>query len=370
LDREQVQGKPPRDHRVDPVVADQERSYPREVNEKGRGTMNIRHRHRRRAALVAAACLALFLAAGAAQAATPPAKLLRTYEPVTQFDSHESFLPTSVQSFIADSDLEQLVAGNWVLVNPDPEPGELPQPGTGIWRLNQDSCTPAAPIGGLACYAPAWDQGSGGPGVYGRVVKVGDGIVLQYWYFYYDDVYSYLYPPSDVIWQAHEGDWEVVNVVLSEQEEPLSVGYSQHCLGERRSWEDTPRLDEGTHPIVYVAIGSHANYFGAGLHPLNLACIPPPVQQFFLDHHLPFPVDYAFGGGPVTGPPESAGMVMPIHKISDDGPAWVSFDGFWGELQYFHAPGLTAPLGTSPRGPAYHSVWTDPLGTLDTWPSS
>jgi hypothetical protein len=332
--------------------------------------MNIRHRHRRRVVLVAAACLASFLAAGAAQAAAPPAKLLRTFEPVTQFDSHESFLPTSVQSFIADSSLEQLVAGNWALVNPDPAPGELPRPGTGIWRLNQSSCTPAAAIGGLACYASAWGKGSGGPRVYGRVVHPGNRIVLQYWYFYYDDVYSYFYPPSDAIWQAHEGDWEVVNVVLSKKKRPLFVGYSQHCLGERRSWEDTPRLYEGKHPIVYVATGSHANYFEAGTDPINADCIPPAVQQLLRDNHLPFPVDYAFGGGAVAGPRGLVGTAMPIRKISGGRPAWVSFDGFWGEQQYFHAPGITAPLGTSPVGPAYHSVWTDPLGTLDTWPSS
>jgi hypothetical protein len=321
-------------------------------------------------AVLAAACVAFGLVAGSAHAATPTPGLLATYEPVTQFDPLESFLPTKVQSFIADSDLEQLVApGAWALVDPDPEPGSLPGPGSGVWRLNQDSCIPSAPIGGLACYAPAWDEGSGGPAVYGRVAHEDGRIVLQYWYFYYDDVYSYLYPPSDFIWQAHEGDWEVVNVVLSEDEEPLFVGYSQHCLGQTRSWDDTPRLDD-THPVVHVAIGSHANYFSAGMHPIDVSCIPPPVQDFFRQSHLPLPMDYALEGGPTAGPPRSGGAVMPVHQIGDDGPAWVGFPGFWGELQYFHAPAPvgTFALGTSPVGPAYHAVWSDPLGTLATWP--
>src|SRR5207245_4333556 len=99
---------------------------------------------------------------------------------------------------------ERLVApGTWSVTHTNPGPGDLPAPGTGIWRLNQDSCTPAAPLGGLACYAPAWDEGSGGPAVYGRVVHQDNRIVLQYWYFYYDDVYSYQYPPSHFIWHAH-----------------------------------------------------------------------------------------------------------------------------------------------------------------------
>jgi hypothetical protein len=73
--------------------------------------------------------------------------------------------------------------------------------------------------------------------VYGRVAHENGRIVLQYWYFYYDDVYSYQYPPSNFIWQAHEGDWEVVNVVLTEDEQPLFVVYSQHCL-EPTAWLD------------------------------------------------------------------------------------------------------------------------------------
>lgn len=320
-------------------------------------------------AVLAATALAVSVFVGPADAATPAPRLLAMYQPVTQFDPLESFRPTSVQSFIADADLEQLTGpSTWMIVDSNPGPGNLPGAGTGTWRLNQDSCSPAALVGGLACYAPAWQQGHGAPVVYGRVVHEADRIVLQYWYFYYDDVYSYQYPPSNFIWQAHEGDWEVVNAVLSADEEPLYVGYSQHCLGQRRGWADTPRMDE-THPVVHVAIGSHANYLSAGVHPINLACVPPAALAILAQLHLPAPADYAFEGE-LAGPPGINGVVAPIHKIGDDHPSWVDFPGFWGELQYFHGPGAigTVPFGTSPQGPAYHSVWTDPLGTLASWP--
>ena len=51
---------------------------------------------------------------------------------------------------------------------------------------------------------------------------------------------------------------------------------------------------------------------------------------------------------------------------------WLAFAGFWGELQYFHAPAPIGTLrfGTSPVGPAYHDVWQAPLATLATWPES
>jgi hypothetical protein len=137
--------------------------------------------------------------------------LLESYQPVTYLDPSEQFGPASVQSFVADTDLERFDSGSWAVVDPDPEPGELPGPGTGTWRLNQDSCVPTLPIGGLPCYATAGAEGDGASVVYGRVARRPGAIVLQYWYFYYDNTYLYD-PPSESIWQAHEGDWEVVNV--------------------------------------------------------------------------------------------------------------------------------------------------------------
>lgn len=324
----------------------------------------------RQAVALAIAGLVFAVAAGTAPAATPAPRLLAMYQPVMHFDPHEKFRPASVQSFIADAELERLTAPNtWSVVDSAPEPGDLPAPGTGIWRLNQDSCTPASTLGGLDCYAAAWHEGSGGPVVYGHVAHDGDQTVLQYWFFYYDDVYSYAYPPSDFIWQAHEGDWEVVNVVLDENEQPVSTAYSQHCLGQVRDWTNTPKVED-THPVVYVALGSHANYFTAGIHPINLACVPPAALVILGRIGLPPPSDHMLDGS-VIGPPATDGPATPIHMIGDDTP-WVGFDGFWGELQYFHAPAPinTVPFGASPVGPAYHAVWTSPLATIATWPTS
>jgi len=320
--------------------------------------------------LLTTMALAAFVAAGAgrASAASPASRLLATYQPVTRFDPKERFLPTSVQSFIADATLERLTQTGWQVVNPDPEPGDLPGPGTGIWRLNEQPCSPTLPLGGLDCYAAAWSEGHGAPVVYGRVANEGGEIVLQYWYFYYDDVYSYLYPPADFLSQAHEGDWEVVNVVLSGDEEPLEVGYSEHCTGTTRAWGSTTRVD-GTHPVVYVAAGSHSNWLTAGTHPIATDCIPKAVLDFLAFLKLPPPQDVAGGTGLAAGPPGTEGAVSPIRKIDDEHPSWVSFPGFWGELQYFHAPPPVGTMasGTSPVGPAYHAVWADPLGTLATW---
>ena len=121
---------------------------------------------------------------------------------------------------------------------------------------------------------------------------------------------------------------------------------------------------------MHVALGSHANYFTTGTHPINTACIPPAAIAILRARGLPRPVDYAFAG-PTAGSPGSGGAEMHVKQITDSKPGWVKFPGYWGETQYFHAPAPvgTVPLGNSPLGPAFHPEWSDPLATLATWPT-
>ncbi len=62
----------------------------------------------------------------------------------------------------------------------------------------------------------------------------------------------------------HEGDWEMVAVYLK-NDEPYAVLFSQHGSGALERWENVYRAkdpygNETTHPIIYTALGSHANY--------------------------------------------------------------------------------------------------------------
>jgi RsiW-degrading membrane proteinase PrsW (M82 family) len=95
---------------------------------------------------------------------------------------------------------------------------------------------------------------AGGPPIttYAHVVRdqQNQKISIQYWLFYfYNDWFN-----------KHEGDWEFVQVILDQNEKPEWVVLSQHHGGTRRAWEHT-QLEDGTHPVAYVALGSHANYF-------------------------------------------------------------------------------------------------------------
>ncbi len=82
--------------------------------------------------------------------------------------------------------------------------------------------------------------------VYANVDTVNS--VIQYWFFY-------VFNAGDL--NRHEGDWELVQVVLSGGQ-PSEVMFSQHYSGQKAQWSQVEK--EGEHVKVYVALGSHANY--------------------------------------------------------------------------------------------------------------
>jgi Vacuolar protein sorting-associated protein 62 len=86
-----------------------------------------------------------------------------------------------------------------------------------------------------------------------RRTKKGGGLTwVQYWLWY-------LYNPKRfVVTGEHEGDWEFVQVGYA-GETPICMTASQHKAGGARMWWELEHR-EGR-PVVYVAHGSHANYF-------------------------------------------------------------------------------------------------------------
>ncbi|MFQ5409807.1 MAG: hypothetical protein ACE5FI_15465 [Anaerolineales bacterium] len=98
------------------------------------------------------------------------------------------------------------------------------------------------------------------PTYYARVVRKGGWTVLQYFYFYaFND-----YRRTAEGLNQHEADWEMVAVFL-EGEAPRGLAFSAHHQGTYCDWSTQVRKAtqggrETNHPIIYVALGSHANY--------------------------------------------------------------------------------------------------------------
>ena len=339
--------------------------------------------------VVVVALTGLAAAPRAAAADQPDAKLLRTYQPVLVFHPNELFRPTKVQSYIAGARLERFIGTNqaqlpldqfWTVADEHPGPGSLPASTPGaFYRLNELGCSAAGPLADGACYADAFARGSGGPAVYGRVTRTATRIVLQYWLFYYDNPLVLPRTPFGFFWQSHESDWEVVNVILGADGTPLQGAYSQHCSGQRKAWGQVEKVDE-THPVAYVGLGSHANFFAPGLGPLgvvpiNRACLPPSVQAVL--PALPFlqVVDQVVDGsaqGAIVGPPGNGLPAATIKRI--EGEPWADFGGRWGESEYFFTPialgpvpaGTAVPTGLGPPTPANQRQWN--ADTVLGWP--
>jgi protease PrsW len=195
---------------------------------------------------------------------------------------------------------------------------------------------------------------AGGPpvAVYAHVVRdeVPGYVTIQYWAFYfYNERFN-----------KHEGDWEMVQVILTDMGEPKWVVLSQHHGGTRRAWAQAP-VEESAHPVAYAALGSHANYFAG-------------------DEVYPNGKDVGNTRIEIMDRTGSAGRVIPevilipgradvvADAVSWPGAEWLSFRGHWGELA---AQGdFGGPLGPADKGEQWESPYAwgiaQPLDT-DEW---
>jgi hypothetical protein len=103
------------------------------------------------------------------------------------------------------------------------------------------------------------------PLYYGRVLYENDEknnrwTILQYHFFYAFNDWRLAANGMN----HHEGDWEMIAVYLKNAL-PYAVLFSQHGAGNIEKWDTLNKAVDKlgnvtTHPVVYVALGSHANY--------------------------------------------------------------------------------------------------------------
>lgn len=93
---------------------------------------------------------------------------------------------------------------------------------------------------------------------YHRVVHAANLWWHQFWLWYLDD-------PWEILGVGrHEGDWEFVQIGCADEpgDHPVLMTASQHQSGQKLEfWRCEMQAER---PVVYVAVGSHANYFTAG----------------------------------------------------------------------------------------------------------
>jgi hypothetical protein len=286
---------------------------------------------------------------GTGASAPGDAALLRRHLPVLVLHPSERYPPVRVDAFLAASDrLVRQADGTYATAGA----GETPT------RLDVRGCTPEAGPAGADCYFPL---AAGAPTVYGAVHRRGGRIVVQYWLFSPFNLWSPVVPAASDAWQAHEGDWEHVAIVLDTRGLPLHAGYAQHCGGVRIPWAGVPRRPGTLRPVVHVGLGSHASYPRPGVHETDPRCWRDPrvIVPIFtaLGYRL---LDHAGGGRRITSPR--------LLRLSPSSPAWTSFAGTWGEDRYVRLGEVTFRDGTGPTGPTHKAAWRSPVATVASWP--
>jgi hypothetical protein len=229
----------------------------------------------------------------------------------------ENFQPDSVQLMVDLSLLRDLN---------DPEFSEKPTINSFLeWSLSQyylDVPELNPQSASVAEYKAGYDLvcGSYQPTIYARVVYGSEYTIVQYWFFYYLNDWR----------NVHEGDWELVQLhfpkrtvaeLLDEDVSPVFVACSQHQSGQRMSWSDMVEggLVEDNHPSVYVARGSHANYFLPG--------------QFWSG--LDFDDTGLSAWRVIDAEQLDIVLLSEIEDADTTGLEWLDFRGYWGEYVGF-----------------------------------
>jgi len=154
--------------------------------------------------------------------------------------------------------------------------------------------------------------------------------VIQYWMFY-------AFNKGEL--NQHEGDWEMVQVVIDDNG-PSWVSYSQHHSGQKATWSQVEK--DGNHIKVYVARGSHANYLRSFSGKLGIAS------------------DIVGANGKILNFDEYI-----LDNLEDQ--TWIDFEGRWGEVADSEANAIEASIlgQAGPEGPKYREegdMWGDPIG--------
>lgn len=278
------------------------------------------------------------------------AELARRFAPVLRYHSAELFAPISRAAYVSRAQLKEQEGRFVRVLNSRPTADDLPNVAGTCLRIR--GCTyfldirgvePDPPANSERAYAAIERQlrrESPEPVVYFQVTRYDDTgeYAVQYWFLY---LFNFRL-------NEHESDWEQVTIKLDADREPQEVFYSAHEGGNRRAWSSVEAV--GERPVVYPALGSHANYFAAGRHPVHVACrrVVGSIRRCLRGRRLI--VDLADGRGSELGADDYA-----LSELS--GPVFVGSYGTGNYVVLTRRPSILSD-------PRLRVLWKDPLGPL------
>jgi hypothetical protein len=293
------------------------------------------------------------------------ARLARTYSPRLRFDGDEQFFPVDVD------DLLRKGGGHEVCDHV---------------RLF-DSCEPLDDYRDLLGALDEYVDFEGGArlgrdlvdrdvrlgvrrAIYVDAIEQGDRLELAYWWFLRYNVSPWRpernclpgFTFAEATCFDHEGDWEGVTVTLrasgspnvpepyaAERWQPLSVSFASHSKVTRWDWE---RLElSGSHPVVYVALGSHAAYPARCSYSCTQKLAGPGLPP---EGRFDGAIDWRHNGTACCLPLP----VTPDHR----GALWNAFPGRWGKA-VCTAFVKVCSQSDGPRSPSAQRRFDAPEGT-------
>lgn len=319
----------------------------------------------------------------AAQMEENDADVAEQFRPLLFFDSGEQRYPLDIEDAIAEGRVDMCRGG---VRSDDCQDIEAAREIDDTFDYLEVSDAPPPRRGG--------DDGSA---YYYHVVREGQSVYVDYWWFYSRNpspVAGEVFcgpglrtPPFTC--QEHSGDWEGLTVVLESCEAPsdtcadvggelletAAVRYGQHehvveyAWAERleRLWASLPHPRSaalapvwnssvlpaaaklGTRALVFVARNSHASY--------PFACFGTCKQET-----RDLPEGRFDGGQPWTHNRDCEGCLKPLPVTAAGEPAlWNAFSGRWG-AQRCILGGAYCDLSGAPRGPSLQARYRDPSG--------
>jgi hypothetical protein len=198
--------------------------------------------------------------------------------------------------------------------------------------------------------------------IYYHVTESNDRFYIDYWWFlrfnHFErlglDKACHLGPAREAgVCDEHEGDWEGVTVVTHDEKNIEYVVYAAHKGTFRYSGHPQLQVREKTHPVVYLAEGSHAAY------PLACAsaCHQPPALA--IDGVVEMPeASYdglaPWGRNAESCVPNAAGSCL----FSLDKQHWTHWQGEWGAGCAAACDGVR--LANSPHSPGVQQRYQTP----------
>jgi hypothetical protein len=307
---------------------------------------------------------------GVCHAQTPAVGLdvIQKYTPTIYLHPYDNHHPMAVEPFLSESSmLDQ--SGNVLKSGLTPADLATYSAASNYLRFTNNVFPTAGndfetgePI--VAGSAAGWGQ-SNAP-VYVKTIDNGTYIDLKFYLFYAINgfqtfqagiIVNFKTQPYLFDWAnfaLHQGDWEHVTVRISEDTSKLlGVFYSQHG---KAVWVPQPSLD-GTHPIVYSAWDSHANYPAPGIVIDDVILNSPGVIPLswlkvanitansgggtIAAYHQPSPF---YPNGIIWAPWQNTSQLVLLDGNAATAP-WLAFNGTWG-------PSWTTAVAQTPSLPS------------------